>query len=226
MTGRSIALEARHVEAQQETLDRLRLELAELHASRQRLVLEADADRRRLEHDLHEGLQQHLVALAVKLQLAGRSADSDPEAARALLGEMERDLQQAIDETAQLAQRIYPPLLETGGLAAALRAAVMSMGVPASVDVTARADYPPEVASTIYFCCLEALELAGGDTRATVTVRDDEGALAFDVVRNDVSESGLDHVRDRLDALGGRLTLYREPGGGTTRISGSLPLSR
>ena len=80
-------------------------------------------------------------------------------------------MQQALDETAQLAQRIYPPLLETGGLAVALRAAAVSAGVRVTLDVPAGASYPPEVAGTIYWCCLAALERA---ERATVTVRDEE----------------------------------------------------
>src|SRR6266498_1729613 len=84
-TRRSITLEARHVEALWRTLDRLQLELAELHASRKRLVLAADAARRTIERELHDGVQQHLVALAVNLQLAGRLADADPAAVRALL---------------------------------------------------------------------------------------------------------------------------------------------
>lgn len=208
------------------TLDRLRLELAELRASRKRLVLAADADRRRIERDLHEGVQQHLVALAVNLQLAGQSLDADPAAAKALLAEMGRDVQQALDETAQLAQRIYPPLLEADGLAAALRSAAVSAGIRASFKVVAGANYPPEIARAVYWCCLEVLELAAAGARATVTVRDDEGALAFEVVQDGArSDSGLDRLRDRVEALGGRLTIRSEPGRGI-RVSGSLPLSR
>lgn len=209
-----------------ESLDRLRLEVAELRASRERLVLTADADRHSIERDLHEGVQQHLVALAVNLQLAGALADTDPSAAKALLDEMRRDVQQALDETAQLAQRIYPPLLEAGGLAAALRSAAVTAGVPASVEVTANASYPPEVARTVYLCCLEALEHAGAEARATITVREEEGAIAFEIVEDGAaSDSGLDRLGDRVEALGGRLTIRSEPGRGT-RVAGSLPLSR
>jgi len=80
-------------------------------------MLAADADRSRIERALHDGVQQHLVALAVNLQLAGRLSDSDPPAAKTLLDEIARDVQQALDEAAQLAQWIYPPLLEADGLA-------------------------------------------------------------------------------------------------------------
>ncbi len=224
-TRRSIHLETRDVETLRKTLDRLRLELVELRASRKRLVLAADADRRRIERDLHGGLQQDLVALAVNLQLAGRLTDADPAAAKTLLDEMGRDVQQALDETAKLAERIYPPLLDAGGLAAALRSAAVSAGVPASVEVTSAAGYPPEVAAAVYLCCLEALEHAGAGTQTTVRVRDEKGELAFEVVGDgDYSDEGLERLRDRVEALGGRLTITAEPGRGT-RVSGSLPLS-
>lgn len=218
-------VEARHAEALRETLDRLRHEVAELRASRRRLVLAADAERRMIERELHEGVQQHLIALAVNLQLAGTLPDADPAAAKALLDEMGRDVQQALDETAELAQRIYPPLLEAGGLAAALRSAAGSAGIRASLEIAARASYPPEVAGAVYWCCLEALEHAGAGARATVTVRDEDGAVVFEVVEDGSrSGAGLDRLRDRVDALGGRLTIESEPGRGT-RVSGSLPLS-
>jgi signal transduction histidine kinase len=208
-----------------EGLERLRLEVAELRASRRRLVLADDADRRRIERDLHEGVQQHLIALAVNLQLAGSMVDANPAAAKALLEEMGRDVQQALDETAQLAQRIHPPLLEAGGLVPALRSAAASAGVRASIEVAADASYPPEVARTVYWSWLVALEHAGAGARATVTVREGEGALAFEIVEDGArSDAGFNRLRDRVDALGGRLTIRPEPGRGT-RVSGSLPLS-
>ena len=119
-------MNARHAHPQRESLGLLRREVEELRASRKRLLLTADDDRRRIEHDLHEGVQQHLVALAVNLQLATGLTGSDPPA-RALIAEMARDVQQALEETAQLAQRIYPPLLEARGLGAALRSAAAAL---------------------------------------------------------------------------------------------------
>ena len=152
-------------------------------------------------------------------------ADADPAAAKALLDEMGRDVQQALDETGELAHRIYPPLLEAGGLTAALRAAAASAGRPTQIEVTAGGRYAPEVAGAVYFCCLEALERLGDGARARVTVREEEGALAFEVVDDGGSEAGLERLRDRVEALGGRLTILSEPGCGI-RVSGSLPLSR
>lgn len=225
-TRRSITVEAEHAETLRETLDRLRLEVQELHASRRRLALAADADRRMIERELHERVQQHFVAFAVKLQLAEQSLDADPQAAKALLTEMGRDIQQALEETAQLAQRIYPPLLDAAGLAAALRSAAANVGIRASVHVAAPATYPPEVAAAVYWSCLGVLEHAGAGARVTVTVREEEGAVAFEVVTDDpCSGAGLDRLRDRVEALGGRLAIRPEPGRGTG-ISGSLPLSR
>ncbi len=204
-------------------LDRLRAEIAGLRASRKRLALADDADRRRIERDLHEGVQQHLVALAANLQLAAGMLDANPTAAKTLLVEMGRDVQQALDETGKLAHRIYPPLLEAGGLAAALRSAAVSANVRARIDVAAGAVYPLEVAGAVYFCCLEVLEGAG--TSAAVTVRDEERALGFEVVADYADmDAELPRLRDRVEALGGHLTIRSEPGRGT-RVAGSLPLS-
>ena len=194
-------------------------------------MLAADADRRRIERDLHDGPQQLLVALAANLQLARLLADNDPAAATALLDEMRRDVQEALEQTEKLAHRIYPPLLEAGGLTVALRAAAVRVGVPTRIEVAADAGYPPEVAGAVYFCCLEVLERAGDGARATVAVRDEEGALAFEVVEDGagsaatVADRPLGRLRDRVEALGGQLTVQSEPGRGT-RVSGSLPLSR
>jgi signal transduction histidine kinase len=223
-TGRS-TLEARNDDALLGTLDQLMREIAELRASRKRLVLTADADRRRIERDLHTGVQQHLVALAVNLQLAAQAADTDPAATKTLLEEMGRDVQHALEETAHLAQRIYPILLEAGGLAALLRSAAASAGVPASVEVDA-ATTPPEVATTVCLCWLETLENHRGGTRATIAVREEGEALVFEVVENAArSEAGFDWLRDRVEALGGRLRIRPKAGGGT-EVSGSLPLER
>jgi signal transduction histidine kinase len=183
----------------------------------QRLVLAADSDRRRIERELHEGVQQHLVALAVNLQLALSLIESDVAAARELVEEMRRNVQQALEDTARLAQAIYPPLLEAAGLGAALRAAAVSAGVPASVDVAAGSGYPPELARTVYFCWLEVLEHAANETGAAVSVREDDGALTFEFAG---SQTRLDNMRDRVEALGGRLTVDAD-----SRVYGSLPLS-
>ena len=138
-------------------------------------MLAADADRRGIERELHDGPQQQLVALAVNLQHARRLVDADPAAAGALLEEMRRDVQEALDEARVLAHRIYPPLLEAGGLGAALRSAAASAGYPTRVQVAAGVAYPPEVAGAVYFCCVEALERMGAGASTTVTVGEEIG---------------------------------------------------
>lgn len=218
-------MEARQVEVLRE-LDRLGVEIEGLRAARKRLVLAADTDRRTIERDLHDGVHQRVIALAVNLQLAGRAADSDPAVAKALLAELVRDVQQALDETALLGQRIYPATLEAGGLAALLRSAAVNAGVPASVDVAAGSNYPPELTMTVYLCWLDMLARGSGETRPTISVREAEDGLVFEVTGDAArSDADLDRVRDRVEALGGRLTIRSGPHRGI-RGSGSLPLSR
>jgi signal transduction histidine kinase len=217
-------LDAEQINAPHDELQRLRAEVAELRASRARLVCAADAGRRGIERDLHDGVQQHLIALAVNIQLVAQLVDADPTAAKALLAEMERDLVEALDETARLAQQVYAALPEAGGLAAALRAAAVSAGVPASVEVSAGSPYPAEISRTVYLCWLESLDHAGGEARATAVVREENGALSFEFVGVGRA-SNLEALRDRVEALGGGLTTEPAAGHGT-RIYGSLPLSR
>jgi signal transduction histidine kinase len=138
---------------------------------------------------------------------------------------MERDVQQALDEMRKLAHRIYPPLLEAGGLAAALRSAAMSANVPTRINVVAGVAYRPEIAGAVYFCCLDVLETAAAGTSAAVTVCDEDGALAFEVVADCVDvDADLRGLGDRVEALGGRLTIRSRAGRGI-RVAGSIPLS-
>jgi signal transduction histidine kinase len=177
-------------------------------------LLAADAERRKLEHAFHDGVQQHLVALAVKLQLV----NAESAEANALLDELRSDVQQALDEAAQLAQRIYPSMLDAGGLAVALRAVVATAGAPVSVDVDAGGRYPSEVLCTVYFLCLEALEQG----LKRISVREDDGILAFDIVAGGGAK--LDRLRDRVEALGGNFAVSSEGRG--VRVSGGLPIAR
>ena len=215
-----VALEVRRAETPQETLDRLNVELAELRASRKRLVLAADADRRAFEQELHEGLQQDVVALAVNLQLVSRLADDDLAAAKTLLEETGRDVQQAIDAAARLAARIYPPLLGSG-LALALRAAASTAGIVLHVEGVADTDEVDAASAAAALCCLQALDHCGPGARATVAVS--EGHLTFEIDDEDGrSADGLTGLLDRVEALGGLLTVDKPVGGGT-RVAGSLP---
>jgi signal transduction histidine kinase len=225
------ALEAKNAEALQETLDRMRLEIAELRASRRRLVLAADASRRRIERELHDGVQQHLVALAMRLQLASEAVENDPSLLAALLAEVANDVQETIDEAARLAQRILPPALDSGGLTAALRSWALSAGMRATIEVRMGQAVPAETIEALYFCCLAALELVGGGAVATITVHDEAGLLAFEVVGNrpeSVASAASDatlELSDRIDALDGQLAIRSEPDG-STMVSGSIPTAR
>jgi signal transduction histidine kinase len=207
-------------------MERLRQEAEELRASRTRLVVAADADRRRIERELHDGAQQDLVGLAVNLQQARRLIATDPAAAAALVDEMRRDVHEALDRSRALAQRIHPPQLEAGGLLAALRSVAASARTRARIDVAADGDLLPEVAATVYLCCVAALERFNGRTTAAITVRKENGTVAFEVVGDDAgletADEGLTALRDRVEALGGWLSVAPGEGGGI-RIAGALP---
>ena len=204
------------------TLDRLRNEVAELRAVAERLVLGADDDRREIERRLHAGPLQLLVALAVELQLAARQVDDDPPAAKALVGQAAQDLQSALDEMARLAERIYPPLLGVGGLAAELRAAAAAAGAPATVDVDGDIEVPAVIARTLHLLWLNVLDDLDEGGSATISVHQDGDAIAFDVTG--AAGRGLDRLRDRIEALGGALA--RDAGEGRPGINGRLPLRR
>jgi signal transduction histidine kinase len=209
---------------EQPTLDGLRREIEELRASRERLALAADADRRGFERALHEGAQQDLVGLAANLQVAAASLDSDPAATKALLDELQREARRAITEMQELANRIFPALLEAGGLVAELRAAASRAGVPATITADVLVTVPPELAGAIYFFVLDAFERAPGGTPVAVNVRKEPEVLAFEVVAE--CDLGVEHhaPHDRVEALGGRVTVTSE--GDRTTVAGSLPLPR
>jgi signal transduction histidine kinase len=200
--------------------------IEQLRASRARLVLAADADRRRIERELHDGAQQDLVGLAVKLQQARGLVDSDPAAAVALVDEMRGEVQESLERLRSLAQRIHPPQLQAGGLPAALRSAAASAGVRVRLDAGANGAYPEEVSATVYLCVVAAFERLVAGTTAAIGIREENGTLAFELVAGDSdldpADTQLAAIRDRVEALGGRLTITALPGGGT-RIAGSLP---
>ena len=220
-----VKLEAREVDVHGQ-LDRLRAELEELRASRRRVVLAADADRRAIERDLHDGVHQHLIALAVSLQLVRQAQGSDPAAVPALLAEMARAVQDALEETARLAQRIHPATLEAGDLAALLRSASTAAGVAATVDVSAAASYPPEALMTIHLSWLDALALAGSDDLTTIEVHDTVDAISFEIAGAEIgSAADLDPLRERVEALGGQLTITSSRLG-VSVLACSLPIDR
>jgi signal transduction histidine kinase len=184
--------------------------------------LAADAERRGIERALHEGVQQDLVGLAANLEVVAGSVDSDPAAAKALLDELQRETRRALTEMQELAKRVFPALLEAGGLVPELRAAASRAGVPvklaSDVDVTVR----PELAGAVYFCVLDAFERAPAGTPIVVSVRSEEGALAFEIDADGDLGSERRAVHDRIEALGGQVTITA--GAARTIVAGSLPL--
>jgi signal transduction histidine kinase len=224
---------------------RLRAELArrvvelsaraeQLRASRARLVEAQDTARRGLERDIHDGAQQHLVALAVNLRLAGTLAGRSPDRARQVLAQQTTAARVATETLVELSRGIYPRQLGEDGIAAALRAAVTTSPVPVGVDDAAIGRYPREVEAAVYFCCLEAVQNAvkhAGATTVTVHLSaDPRDGLGFTVTDDGTgtdpaavrSAGGIANMRDRVDSLGGRLVWRGAPGGGT-QVSGRFP---
>ncbi len=220
--------------ALQTTLDELRQQADELRESRARIVASGDAERRRVERDLHDGAQQHLVALAVTLRLATDIIADDPAAGIEMLGQMSQDVQATIRELRELAHGIYPPLLADNGLAEALRAAAARATVPVTVCADGIRRYSQGVETAVYFCCLEALQNAAKHApEATVRLRlwEESGGLLFSVSDNGPgfdaararSGHGFVNMSDRLGAIGGTVRWASQPGRGST-ISGSVPI--
>jgi len=216
-------------------MEELTQSIDDLRASRARVVAAADAERRRIERELHDGPQQHLVALAVNLQLVRQLVDTDPAAAKALLEELGADVRVALDVVREAAEDLYPPLLLDRGLGEALKGLARRVVIPVRVESESLDRHQPEVEATIYFCCAEALENAarhgGSGTRATVRVWQEHDAIHFEVEDDGVgfdqsaghTGQGLMAMSDRLGALDGRLTISSEPGSGT-RVCGTVPL--
>ncbi|MCX6463559.1 MAG: histidine kinase, partial [Pseudonocardiales bacterium] len=219
--------------ALQASLEELRTRNAELQASRARLVTAADESRRAIERDLHDGAQQHLVALAVRIGLARTLLDADPAAVPPLLDALRADAQAAIAAVRELAHGIYPPLLRERGLGEALRTAAARSLLRCAVEVDLPGRHPPDVEASVYFCCLEAVQNAGkhaGDgAQVLVRVEADGGGLRF-VVSDDgagfapgaTEGHGFVNMRDRIGAVGGELTVSSAPGAGTT-VTGRVP---
>jgi signal transduction histidine kinase len=223
--------------ALQASLDEVRRQANELQASRGRIVAASDAARRSIERNLHDGAQQHLVALAVKVRLARQFAERDPDRSRAILEELGGDVDDTIRELRDLAHGIYPPLLADKGLPDALASAARRAALPTTVDGDGIGRYPPEKEAAVYFCCLEALQNAGkyaGDgATAAISLRERAGGLVFEVRDDgagfDISArrlgAGFTNMNDRLGAVGGTLRVESTPSMGT-KVSGAIPLER
>jgi signal transduction histidine kinase len=202
----------------------------ELRVSRQRLVDAHDAERSRLERDIHDGAQQHLVALAVNLRLAHTLLDRSPERAAQILAEQEAAAVETVETLVSLSRGIYPRLLSDAGLPAALDAAAHSSPLDVVVTQDGVGRYAANVEAAFYFCALEALQnaakhaqatrvqidLVGAPDALTLTVEDD--GVGFDAATTR-SGSGLANMRDRIESVGGALVVEGARKSGTRVVA-------
>jgi signal transduction histidine kinase len=196
-----------------------------------RIVVAADGERRRFERALHDGVQQDLIAVAVRLQLARQLSGTDLPAAIDVLDEIRRDVREALASVRELANEIYPSLLEARGLPDAIRGAAAGARVVATVDAAEVGRYPAEVEAAVYFCCRAVLEAvvahAGADSRVAIRIHETGHALRLEVTDEtpglDVAAGLLAPAGDRIDALGGALIVEPAPGG-ATRVAATVPL--
>jgi signal transduction histidine kinase len=198
-------------------------------------VAAADAERRRIQRDLHDGAQQSLLAAAVTARLARQHWDTSPARTADLLTQLRGDLDQAATDLRRLAHGIYPPALTDLGLPAALTAAAARCPRPVTVHTGITARYPPAVEAALYFCCLEALQNtakhAGDHARITVTLRHDTSELVCEIADDGTgftstsTGAGLANMADRIAAVGGQLRIDSAPGRGTT-VRATAPARR
>lgn len=202
--------------------------------ARPRLVAAQDEERRRLERNLHDGAQQNLVALKVNLGLVEIMSAKDPHKAKDMLAGLKADADEALATLRDLARGIYPPLLADQGLSAALQAQARKATIPVTVEGDGLGRYPQDIEAAVYFCVLEALQNVqkyAGASNAVVSLSEVESRLQFEVYDNGrgfdgpgtARGTGLTNMEDRLDALGGNLTITSEPGR-FTLVSGRLPV--
>ena len=198
-----------------------------LRASQRRLVGAASAERRKIERDLHDGVQQKLVALRIELELARDLGDSAGLERR--LEELAADFDEALDDLRSTAHGIYPPLLADEGLVAALREVARRSPVPLTLDLEDVGRLSEECETAIYYCCLEALQNVakhGGDgTAAKLRLWRERNSVRFSVTDDGVGfvprrpaagGAGLTNMTDRIGAVGGTLAVRSSPGDGTT----------
>ena len=218
----SLALENARLQAQ------LRAQLAEVRASRSRIVEAGDAERRRLERDLHDGAQQRLLGIRLALQLA-RGQAGDEQAVEQLLADADAEIVGALDELRALARGIHPAILTDEGLAPAL--AALARRSPLLVELAVGAErLPAPVEATAYFVAGEALANVvkhAGASRVVIHTTRTNGRLVIDITDDgnggaDADGAGLSGLRDRVEALDGYLTV-ESPSGGGTRLTAAIP---
>jgi signal transduction histidine kinase len=208
--------------------------MSELADSRQRIAKAADIERARMERDLHDGAQQRLIALGLRLELAEEKLKRDPEAAGADFHDLGLEVERSLDELRSLAHGVYPSMLLDRGLAEALRSLTIGAPVPIHVISHGVTRHGVEIESAVYFACAEAaqnaMKHAAGRKGISITLEQSERLLRFEVRDHGPGFTpgagegrGLRNMRDRMEAIGGQLTIDTQPGHGTCVI-GSLEL--
>ena len=211
----------------------LRARLDDLKAAQTRIVRAQDEERRKLERNIHDGAQQQLVALAVKLRLADTLVGRDDTGAHGMLRDLQTEVGDALNDLRDLARGIYPPLLADKGLPAALDAQARKAAVPTTVRADGVGRFSQDVEATVYFSCLEALQNVAKyaeATAATITLRSDDGHLEFTVADDGCGfdpnvigyGTGLQGIADRVAANGGSVQVRSAPGAGTS-LTGRIP---
>ena len=206
----------------------------ELRATRARVVTAGDAERRKLERDLHDGAQQHLVALSMRVGLVREFAD--PEVAQRL-DDVGNELEEILAELRDLAHGLYPPVLREFGLREALASVVRRSASPVRLEAAAIGRYSEDEEATVYFCCVEGLQNAakhaGSGATAVIRLWERDGRLCFEIADDGAgfdpdsasgSASGYTNMTDRMASLGGTISVDTAPGQGTT-VRGSLPVA-
>jgi signal transduction histidine kinase len=208
--------------------------IEDVRESRRRIVTAQDERARALERNIHDGAQQQLVALSVKLRLAQQLVNRDPAKAQEMLTDLQTQTNETLEDLRDLARGIYPPLLADRGLAAALEAQARRSSVAVAVHPDGVGRYDQDVEAAVYFCCLEALNNAAKyaeAARVEISLSSEDGELRFEVAddgrgfdRSATSYgTGLQGMADRLDAIGGSIAVETAPGAGT-RVIGRLPV--
>ncbi len=212
---------------------RLQATRADLAASRNRLVEAADAERQRIERDLHDSVQQQLVGVRIKLELASEAVKSEPASGQRMIDSIGRQMDEVLETLRSLARGIYPAVLHERGLGEALKSAGRRSPAPVSVRIKDIGRHASDVEIAVYFCCLEAMQNVAkhaDGAEAVVRLWCDSRRLWFEVTDRGIGfepdrvprPNGLVNMRDRIEAVGGALTITSSDGHGAT-VSGWVP---
>jgi signal transduction histidine kinase len=227
----ALRMEAEQLEAE------LSASTKQLTASRLRLLEAADAERQRIERDLHDGVQQQIVGLRLKLDMASEAIKVEPARGERMLVSVGRDIDGLLATLRSLAKGIYPTILRERGLREAIGSAALSVPLPVSISARGIGRYQEETEVAVYFCCVEALQNivkhGGPSARALVRMWQGDHWLRFEVRDTGVGfspgdvdgGSGMVNMTDRIEAVGGRLWVDSAPGRGTS-VRGRVPIQK